>query len=464
MKKKLFYQTLSLVTVVALSVSMTGCHSSAKADSMQVITNEMQVKEKTVKVSEDYVEGEIKVPVISNLSDSKVQDKINSTLKNDIMKFVDEQKSSSEYYKEDKDFTKLLISVDSKVTFKSDNLISMLISKKVNDGKDYSFENKVAYTFDLKTGKNVYLDELINGNEDYKETIKNYIEGKYKSKSNIRKSDIRDNQYYLGDGKLFIFFQEYVANEESNGKDEYEIPFQAFKEGINIQPKLEPSAVSVDSKKTRESDEYFEANIETPVISGLKDEKVQDLINKRFEEEALKFRDGIKNSAKKDHEEAQKSGYNLNKYSAYVSFEEKRNQGDLLSIYVTYYQYTGGAHGMHNDIAYNVHLKTGKLIELKDLFKEDVDYKKIIDSKIKEQIKALNEDEKNFLVKSGQKEEDFYPVYEGFDGISENQSCYLTDDKLGIYFGLYEIAPYAAGVPTFEISLNDLSEYMKPIQ
>lgn len=381
MKKKSFYQTLTLVLIATLCIPMTGCYSSANANSPQVAKNDVQV-----------------------------QEKINSTLKNDIMKFVDEQKSSSEYYKEDKNFTKLSVSADSKVTFKSDNLISILISKKVKDEKDYSFENKTAYTFDLKTGRNVSLDKLINGSKDYKETIKNYIEEKYETKSNIRKSDIRDNQYYLGDGKLFIFFQEYVTNEESNEKDEYEIPFQAFKEGINIQPKLEPSAVSVDVKTTKESNEHFVADIETPVISGLEDEKVQDLINKRFEEEALKFRDEIKGLAKEGHEDAQKSGYNLNKYSAYVSFEEKRNQGELLSIYVTYYQYTGGAHGGHNDIAYNIDLKTGNLIELKDLFKEDVDYKKIIDSKIKEQIKALNEDEKNFFIKSGEKEENFYPI------------------------------------------------------
>lgn len=125
---------------------------------------------------------------------------------------------------------------------------------------------------------------------------------------------------------------------------------------------------------------------------------------------------------------------------------------------------TGGAHGMHDDITYNIDLKTGKLIELNDLFKENVDYKKTIDSKIKEQIKALNEDEKNFLIKSGQKEEDFYPVYDGFAGIKEDQSYYLTDGKLGVYFGLYEIAPYAAGVPTFEIPFEDLKEYIKLVQ
>lgn len=339
----------------------------------------------------------------------------------------------------------------------------MLISKKVKDEGNYSFENKTAYTFDLKTGKKVLLDRLINGSEDYKETIKNFIEENYEEKNNIRKSDIKENQYYLGENKLFIFLREYVLNDEPNPYDEYVIPFEAFEEGVNLKPYLEPSVADVKSKKIKESNEYIDIDLDIPVVTGLKDVKLQELTNKRFEQDALKFKKEIEVFAKESHEDAKKEGYDLNKYSAIIDFEEKRNQGNLLSIYVIYYQYTGGAHGAHYDVTYNIDLKTGNLIELKDLFKENVDYKKVINSKIKEQINAINEDEKNFLLKSGQ-EENFYPLYEEFNGIKEDQTYYLTDDKLGIYFGLYEIAPYAAGVPTFEIPLEELEGYINPIQ
>lgn len=463
MKKKKFYHALSLVTVAALSIAIIGCSPTVKSDSLQTIPKEIQVQENTIKVSEDYIEGEAKLPVISNLSDAKAQDKINATLKNDIMGFVDNQKDLTEVYKQNKDFTKLIISVDSKVTFKSDNLISMLISKKVKDEGNYSFENKTAYTFDLKTGKKVLLDKLISANEDYRETIKNYIEEKYEGKDNIRKFDVKDNQYYLGENKLFIFLREYIINEESKQNDEYEIPYEIFIEGVNLKPQLEPSVAEIESKKIKESNEYIEIDLDIPVVTGLKDEKFQEFINKRFEQDALKFKEEIEIFVKESHEDAKKEGYDLNKYSVIIDFEEKRNQENLLSIYVIYHQYTGGAHGIHNDVTYNIDLKTGNLVELKDLFKENVDYKKIIDSKIKEQINAINEDEKNFLLKAGQ-EENFYPLYEEFNGIKEDQTYYLTDDKLGIYFGLYEIAPYAAGVPTFEIPLEELVGYLNPIQ
>ncbi len=53
---------------------------------------------------------------------------------------------------------------------------------------------------------------------------------------------------------------------------------------------------------------------------------------------------------------------------------------------VTYYQYTGGAHGLTTKVSYNYNLKTGNELKLKDLFKEGFDYKSIIDKKVKEDI------------------------------------------------------------------------------
>ncbi|MFA5523582.1 MAG: DUF4163 domain-containing protein, partial [Tissierellales bacterium] len=225
MKKKIYYQVLSVISVAALSIAITGCNSSVKSDNLETIPKEkqiqeIQVQESIIEVAEDYIEGEVELPVVSNLSNAKVQDKINAAINNDIMGFVDNQKDLTEVYRENKDFTKLIISVKSKVTFKSDNLISVLISKKVKDEGNYSSENKTTYTFDLKTGKKVLLYKLINGSEDYKDTIKNYIEEKYDEKENIRKFDIKDNQYYLSENKLFIFLEEFIINEESKQDDE----------------------------------------------------------------------------------------------------------------------------------------------------------------------------------------------------------------------------------------------------
>ena len=53
------------------------------------------------------------------------------------------------------------------------------------------------------------------------------------------------------------------------------------------------------------------------------------------------------------------------------------------------------------------------------------------------------------------KHQDYYFTgKEGFNGIKEDQSFYIKDNKLLIHFPYYEIAPYATGMPEFEITLK----------
>ena len=84
------------------------------------------------------------------------------------------------------------------------------------------------------------------------------------------------------------------------------------------------------------------------------------------------------------------------------------------------------------------------------LFKEEIDYKSIINEEIRSQIEDL--------IKSNEENKG---VYE-FKSISDNQKFYIQDDNLVIYFDLYEIAPYAAGIPEFMININKIDHILKP--
>ncbi|MCK4260687.1 MAG: DUF3298 domain-containing protein [Halanaerobiales bacterium] len=110
---------------------------------------------------------------------------------------------------------------------------------------------------------------------------------------------------------------------------------------------------------------------------------------------------------------------------------------DLLSLGITYYEYTGGAHGMYYLESYNIDLKTGNQLSLKE-FADREDYKEIINEEIKKQI---------------EEEKELY--FEGdFISISDDPPFYIEDDNIVIYFSLYEIAPYSSGMPTFEIPIS----------
>ncbi|MCC3863788.1 DUF3298 and DUF4163 domain-containing protein [Terrisporobacter petrolearius] len=136
-------------------------------------------------------------------------------------------------------------------------------------------------------------------------------------------------------------------------------------------------------------------------------------------------------------------------FVADASYEVKKNTVNTISILIKYYKYSGGAHGYYEYVPYNIDLKSGDNLALKNIFKKDVDYKEIIDKEVEKQIKEL-----------GKKEKDLDKVYD-FYGIKENQKFYLKDDEIVIYFDLYDIAPYAAGIPEFPITVDNIKDQIK---
>ncbi len=136
-------------------------------------------------------------------------------------------------------------------------------------------------------------------------------------------------------------------------------------------------------------------------------------------------------------------------FVADASYEVKKNTINTISILIKYYKYSGGAHGYYEYVPYNIDLRNGNNLTLKDIFKKDIDYKEIIDKEVEKQIKEL-----------GKKEKDLDKVYD-FYGIKENQKFYLKDDEIVIYFDLYDIAPYAAGIPEFPITIDYIKDKIK---
>ena len=136
-------------------------------------------------------------------------------------------------------------------------------------------------------------------------------------------------------------------------------------------------------------------------------------------------------------------------YELYIDYKLTYNKNNIISIPMNIYEFTGGAHGMTYLNSYNYNLINGKKLKLSDIFKENIDYKKIIDNYIKYVIK------KNPDI--------YFQGNDGFKGIKEEQSFYIEDDGIVIYFDLYEIAPYYVGIPKFKIKYDEFIKYFKSI-
>lgn len=205
------------------------------------------------------------------------------------------------------------------------------------------------------------------------------------------------------------------------------------------------SVSTIGSKTIVKNDEYIESTINMPIITN-SNKIVERSTNDRIKNDIFEFYNKSYKEAKqylKDNPDEE------NKFVANVDFELKKNTDSALSIKVRYYTYSGGAHGYYQDIAYNVDMRTGKFLELMDLFKDNTKYKEVIDDEIKQQITELEKKDKENV-----------GIY-NFKGIKENQNFYLQDDNLVIYFDLYDITPYAAGIPEFSINKKLISYMLK---
>ncbi|ADL50098.1 DUF3298 and DUF4163 domain-containing protein [Clostridium cellulovorans] len=217
--------------------------------------------------------------------------------------------------------------------------------------------------------------------------------------------------------------------------------------------KSQGSCKYINLDKSNNSNEYYESKLTIPVLIGIKDKKLEKSINDYFKEKIRSLDRNLSMEAMKASNYSKSNKIPFNKYYLQTDVQVNLCNDYILSYNITYYQYSGGAHGITYVESVNLDLINSKKLNLKDIFKKGVDYKALINTRIKEDISKTPE--------LYFKEENL-----GFKGIKNNQEFYLNDKGLVIYFSLYEIAPYVAGIPEFMFSYADYDLYFnlaKPI-
>lgn len=181
-------------------------------------------------------------------------------------------------------------------------------------------------------------------------------------------------------------------------------------------------------------------DLKIPTIQNLKNKFFQKRINNMIKKEQLYLMDEIKKDAKIGHQYALDNGFPVIPYELMSNYHVQSNDR-IFSLEITIYDYRGGAHGMTTKTYYNIDTQQNKLLTLKDYFKPGSDYKTIINEEIFKQIKERQQQGEVFFDDEG-----------GFKGIKDDQSFYINSNgQLVIVFGLYEIAPYVAGIIEFPI-------------
>lgn len=150
------------------------------------------------------------------------------------------------------------------------------------------------------------------------------------------------------------------------------------------------------------------------------------------------------------------------RYPLVVRFEAPVSNDKLVSVLLHISQYSGGAHGSTSMHTFNYDIKSRRNITLEDIFKGYPAYlKKLSDESRKQLSVTLSESAGDGQVADA----DFLNA--GTEPTESNFSLFTftpQNDALTIYFGIYQVAPYAYGESHITVPLpisGEAPEWLK---
>lgn len=177
----------------------------------------------------------------------------------------------------------------------------------------------------------------------------------------------------------------------------------------------------------------LEIDVSLPQLAGAVDLAWQDQFNRRFLDFATEFKAELREIV----DESEQAGFGFRApFEGIVQFDVKLNNGGLLSLVITVYTYTGGAHGMTTRDYINLDLTTGEPLQFWELFDSE--------SELNRAAEVIN-------AKVTAEPQWFFIREFTADAFQATQDYYLESDRAVVCFGLYEIAPYVAGIQEFAV-------------
>lgn len=141
-----------------------------------------------------------------------------------------------------------------------------------------------------------------------------------------------------------------------------------------------------------------------------------------------------------------------------TTYKVVTNNRKVLSIRIDTVIAMGGSDSFSK--CYNLDKRTGKVLELANLFQEGSDYRKIISENIIKQMdeKVKKNDQYSYFI-AGRPDD----MGDGFSTIKKDQNFFVKDNgELVIVFDKYEVAPGFMGVQEFTIDKQAIEDILAP--
>jgi inhibitor of cysteine peptidase len=195
------------------------------------------VKTDTYTYKSDFITAAIETPVISEISDTAVLDKINKVFTD----YAEQAKKSvPDLEKEAKEFAvssgghPYELNIGYNVDVNQKGLLCITLSDYNYRGGAHGGELRSSYTFDLKTGQRLQLGDLMVPGSEYKKFINGVIRREIDAR--VQKGDLAEHatfqdigdkpDFYLTNTGIVIRFQEYAYFPYAAGIQEFVIPYK----------------------------------------------------------------------------------------------------------------------------------------------------------------------------------------------------------------------------------------------
>ena len=456
MTQKVSKYTLTLLQIISVILILSGCSTSRKSPELDPLEDESIVLSQTeiqrsapiiipANVSEknDFITFKANYTKIETYADDLIMSNINHQIEKKLMSLKNKTLLNAAI------LSTYEASDDNEQT--SSTPVDYALKGAVSYGDAYIFsyafdempsDNMLSgeyLNFDLKTGQEIKLLDLVT-EEMIRGSFEELTASQY-SKEDVSISldgwDLDHAYRFIDRRHIGLYAPPYQL---SNQQVEPAFVMMTIPEYMPSET-LHPIGTSIDYDSKCEYNNGFNLCYTYPVVEG--STPIIHTINTTVKTDIESTMNYNIDLAIDDHTAQIGSDYPWRPYIFSADYEVFQNTKDTLSFVIKYYQYTGGAHGIGYTVAYNYNLADGKEMRLSDLFEPGFDYTTYINDQIYNQIQGFQPEENTL-----------WDTTYGFNGITEDQTFYLEDNTLQIYFGVYEIAPYSAGEPTFEIPLD----------
>lgn len=225
--------------VFLLSVALMGCSGGGEEDKNKLQASELTDKYQVESKTEEYPNGDllstITYPVVKDLVDKRIEEKINGKLGESIERY--KQLTSLGEDLGIKETVKIWYEVHLKTKEKLS--IKVYVTSEMPED-NYSDTSIDLFNFDLNSGENMDLADLFKKNSKYDKKLNSILKDKFKNLGFQTKKEfggITENQaFYLKGSSLVILFQSLDYTDDPNQPIEFEIPLEDLKDILKSPP------------------------------------------------------------------------------------------------------------------------------------------------------------------------------------------------------------------------------------